>query len=85
MYTNSFKSQIESDIAEYQENFPNISKIHKDEWAFNSTDTREQRKTFGKKEAHKIICISASFPSSLSQNHLGMTLKPTDSGDSQTH
>ena len=39
-----------------------------DEWAFNSTDTREQRKTFCKKEAHKIICISASFPSSLSQN-----------------
>ena len=35
MYTNSFKSQIESDIAEYQENFPNIAKIHKDEWAFN--------------------------------------------------
>lgn len=31
----SFKSQIESDIAEYQATHPNIANIHKDEWAFN--------------------------------------------------
>ncbi|HIW04841.1 MAG TPA: AIPR family protein [Firmicutes bacterium] len=33
--SNSFKSQIESDIAEYKESHPNIPNIHKDEWAFN--------------------------------------------------
>ena len=32
---NSFKSQIEADIAEYKEMYPNISNIKKDEWAFN--------------------------------------------------
>lgn len=32
---NSFKSQIESDIAEYKEAHPNITNMHKDEWAFN--------------------------------------------------
>ena len=31
----SFKSQIESDIAEYKEAHPNITNMHKDEWAFN--------------------------------------------------
>ena len=32
---NSFKSQIDSDIAEYKENHPNISNIYKNEWALN--------------------------------------------------
>lgn len=32
---NSFLEQIKSDIKEYQENYKNISNIHKDEWAFN--------------------------------------------------
>lgn len=31
----SFKSQIEEDIKEYQNNFPYIQHINKDEWAFN--------------------------------------------------
>ena len=33
--SNSFKSQIESDIAEYKELHPNITNIHKNDWAFN--------------------------------------------------
>lgn len=32
---NTFKSQIETDIREYQEKHPSISNISKDEWAFN--------------------------------------------------
>lgn len=32
---NTFKSQIETDIREYQEKYPAISNISKDEWAFN--------------------------------------------------
>ncbi len=32
---NGFKKQIEEDIREYQTNFPFISNIQKDEWAFN--------------------------------------------------
>lgn len=35
MVNNSFRSQIEADIKEYQVSFPNISNIHKNEWAFN--------------------------------------------------
>ncbi len=35
MINNSFRSQIEADIKEYQVSFPNISNIHKNEWAFN--------------------------------------------------
>ena len=31
----NFKKQIEEDIRDYQERFPNIQNIHKDEWAFN--------------------------------------------------
>ncbi len=30
-----FRKQISEDIKEYQEKYPNISNIHKDEWAFN--------------------------------------------------
>ncbi len=32
---NTFKSQIEADIKEYQEKYQNITNIQKDEWAFN--------------------------------------------------
>lgn len=31
----NFRTQIEEDIREYQERFPNIPKIHEDDWAFN--------------------------------------------------
>lgn len=32
---NSFRKQITEDIKDYQEAFPNIANIEKDEWAFN--------------------------------------------------
>ncbi|MBR3694037.1 MAG: hypothetical protein IKL88_05880, partial [Erysipelotrichales bacterium] len=31
----NFRKQIEEDIKEYQMNYPQISNIQKDEWAFN--------------------------------------------------